>query len=75
MPRNPSFCSFATFSIVSLTPFINKPDYSTDLTLFIYSVSSFEIINVAVPKPTFFYEFPDPLQMLLLLILMVTKDF
>ena len=26
IPRNPPFCSFASFLIVLLTPFINKPD-------------------------------------------------
>ena len=26
--RTPPFCSFASFLIVLLTPFINKPDYS-----------------------------------------------
>ena len=56
MTRNPSFLSFASFSIVSLTPFTNKPDSSGDLTLFmISSISSFENINV-VPNPkTFFW--------------------
>ena len=47
IPRNPRFCSLASFVIVSLTPFINKPDYSRDLTIFIISfISSLEIINV-----------------------------
>ena len=30
IPRKPSFCSFASFLIVSLTPFINTPDSSRD---------------------------------------------
>ena len=45
--RNPPFCSFDSFLIVLLTPFSNKQDYSSDLTIFIISfISSFEIINV-----------------------------
>ena len=35
IPRNPPFRSFASFLIVSLTSFINKPDSSSDLTIFI----------------------------------------
>ena len=35
--------------------FINKPDSSSDLTIFMISViSSFEIINVVVPDPNIF---------------------
>ena len=49
MPRNLSFCSFASFLIVSLTPFINKPDSLRGLTFsMISSILSFEIINVAI---------------------------
>ena len=45
--RNLPFCSFASFVIVLLTPFISKPDYSRDLTIFMISfISLFEIINV-----------------------------
>ena len=40
IPRNPPFCSFASFSIVSLTPFINNPDSSRDLTTFMISFVS-----------------------------------
>ena len=55
IPINPSFCSFASFLIVSLTPFINKPVYSSDLAIFIISfISSFEIINFATPYPKIF---------------------
>ena len=55
--RNPAFCSFASFLIVLLTPFISKPDYSRDLIIFMISfISSFEIINIAVPYPKTFYE-------------------
>ena len=33
--KNPPFCYFASFLIVSLTPFTNNPDSSRDLTVFI----------------------------------------
>ena len=47
--RNPLFCSFASFLIVSLTTFINKPDSSKGLIIFIISFnSSFEIVNFVV---------------------------
>ena len=50
--KNPPFYSFASFLVVLLTPFINKPDSSRDLTIFIISfISSFEIINVVTPDP------------------------
>lgn len=39
-PRNPPFYSFASFSIVWVTPFINKPESSKDLTIFIASCLS-----------------------------------
>ena len=46
-PRNPPFCSFVSFSIVSLVLFISKPKSSRDLTIFnIFYYSSFEIVNV-----------------------------
>ena len=57
MLRNPLFCCLASFKIVSLTPFNNKPESSRDLTIFIYNVfiSSFDIIIVVVlPDPNFF---------------------
>ena len=55
IPRNSPFCYFALFLIVSLTPFINKPDSSRDLTILMISfISSLEIINVAVPDPNIF---------------------
>ena len=51
----PPFCSFASFWIVLLMFFINKPDSSTDLTVFMTSlISSFEIINVVPPGPNIF---------------------
>ena len=50
--RNPPFCSFVSFLIVSLIPFNNNLDYTSDLTTFIIStISSFEIINAVVPYP------------------------
>ena len=50
--RNPPFRSFALFLIVSLTPFINNPDCSRDLTIPMISIiSSLESINVVVLDP------------------------
>ena len=50
--RNPLFCSFVSFLIVSLIPLINDPDSSSYLTIFIItSISSFEIINAVVSDP------------------------
>ena len=50
--RNPLVCSFVSFLIVSLIPFTNNLDYTSDLTTFIIStISSFEIINAVVPDP------------------------
>ena len=50
MPRNQLFCYLSSFLIVSLTLFIDKPDSSGDLTIFIMSsTSSFEIIIVVIP--------------------------
>ena len=47
IPKNPTFCFLASFLIFSLTIFINKPNYSVDLIIFIISfISSFEIISV-----------------------------
>ena len=47
--RNPPFSSFASFSIVSLAPYINKLDYSRDLIIFMITfISSFEMFNVVV---------------------------
>ena len=48
--RNPSFCYFASFLIVSLTVFISKPDSSSNLTFFmILSISLFQISSAVVP--------------------------
>ena len=50
--RNRPFCYFASFLIVSLTPFINNSDSSRDLTIFIISfISSLEINSVVKPDP------------------------
>ena len=54
MPNNilisPCLCSLASFWIVSLTPFNNKPESSTDLTILTMSyISSFDIISIVVP--------------------------
>ena len=47
IPRNPPFYYFSSFSIAYPTPFINKPDSSRDLTIFMISfISSLKIINV-----------------------------
>ena len=52
-PRNPGFCYFASFLIVSVTLFINKPDSSSDLTIFIIFIFSFEIISVVICEAKF----------------------
>ena len=52
MTGNPPFYSFSLFLTISITFFINKPDYLKDLTVLLTSsISSFEIINVAMPEP------------------------
>ena len=49
--RNPPFCYFISFLIVSLIPFISNLDSSSDLTIFIKSsISSIEIINAVAHK-------------------------
>ena len=59
MLRNLSFCSFASFLIVSLILFTNKLDSLRDLTIFIISsTSSFEIINIVIPNPEIFLCIP-----------------
>ena len=57
MLRNPVLCSFASFLIVFITPFINELDSSRDLIIFMTSsIYSFKIINVVIPDPkTFFW--------------------
>ena len=57
LEENPLFCSFVSFLIVSLIPFISNPDSSRDLTvLIISSISSFEITNAVIPDPLIFSE-------------------
>ena len=52
--RNLPFCFFASFRIVSLTLFNNRPECSRDLIIFIISsISSFDIISVLAPEPYF----------------------
>ena len=54
--RNPILCYFASCLIVSLTPFINKSDYSSELIVSIISfISLFEIISVVIPDPKMFF--------------------
>ena len=53
--RHPSFCYLNSFSIVSVTPFIYKPDSSIDLIIFIIPfISSLEVIDVVLPDPNIF---------------------
>ena len=47
--RNPPLCSFVSFGIVRVTPFINTPESSRDFTM--YFISSINNIRVVVPKP------------------------
>ena len=54
-PRNHLFFSFASFLIVSLMHFINNPDFSRGLTIFIILfIFSLEIISLAKPDPNIF---------------------
>ena len=53
--KNPPFCYFASFLIVSLMPFINNPYFSRDLIIFMIPfISSLEIINVVLQDPNTF---------------------
>ena len=55
--RSPPFCCFALFLTVLLIHFINNTDSLNDLTIFkTSSISSFAIINAAVPDPIIFFE-------------------
>ena len=51
------FCHSLTENLLKrpVTPFINKPDSLRDLTVFISSISSFEIISVLMPDPKIFF--------------------
>ena len=51
---NPLFCPLVSFSIVSPTPFISKPGYSRDLTIFMILISSLEMINAVIRDPNIF---------------------
>ena len=76
IPKNPPFCSFASFLVVLLTTFISKPDFSRDLIIFMISFfSSLEIINVAVPDAKIFLWIAAPVADAALLMLMVLKRF
>ena len=56
MLRNPTFCSFASFLIVSLTPTISKLDSSKDFTIIMISFAFlFEIVNAVAPDPKNFF--------------------
>ena len=64
--RNPPFCYFVLFLVISLTPFINKSDSSSDLTIFMISlISSFEIISVVTPDLNIFFVNPNVIKTLL----------
>ena len=53
--KNPPFCYFASFLIVSLMSFINNPYFSRDLIIFMIPfISSLEIINVVLQDPKIF---------------------
>ena len=54
IPRNSSFCYFALFLIVSLMPFINHPDSSRDLAIFILFISLLETVSVVQRDPDIF---------------------
>ena len=52
---NPPFCYFASFLIVWLKGFINEPDSSRDLIIFMISfISLLKIINVVLLDPNMF---------------------
>ena len=49
-PRNTHFCSFASFLIILLTPFINNPDSSRDTTCPIKGNPVFSNGTESLPK-------------------------
>ena len=56
MPKNPAVCSFASSSIVPITPFNNEPGSSRDLIIFMmFFISSFETISVVIPDSKMFF--------------------
>ena len=76
--RNPPFCYFLSFWIVSLPSFFSKTEFSEDLTIFIKSsISYFEIAHVVMSCliHKFCFEQLHQLRMLLLLILTVLNAF
>ena len=61
IPKNPTFSFSASFLFFLLTPFINKPNYPNDLSVFIMSFfSSFEIISVVIREAKSKGRQPDP---------------
>ena len=55
------FHSFASFSIVLLVSYINKPDFSRDLSIFTASsISPFDNINAVIPDSKIFFCIPAP---------------
>ena len=42
--RHPAFCYFVSFSMVGVTPFINKLETSRDLTIFLINIFHFFIL-------------------------------
>ena len=62
MPNNiltTPFCSFPSFWTVSVIPFNNKPESSSDFTIVIISsISLFKIISVVFPDPKIFLCIP-----------------
>ena len=56
IPKMPPFCYFALFLFVLETRFINKPESSKDVTIFIISsIILFEIVSVVVTEPRFIF--------------------
>lgn len=53
--RNPTICSFVSFSILLVITYVISPGSSGDLTIFLMSfISLFDITIVVVPDPTIF---------------------
>ena len=69
MPRNPPFCSFASFLIVSLTTFIDKPESVRNLIIFMIFTSLSKIVVVPESK----FSFKQLHLLLTLLSLILTK--
>ena len=59
IPKNPPFCSFVSFSIVLVIPFMKILESLIARTIFIISfISSFEITKVVVPETCVFFAIP-----------------